>query len=169
MVSRKRKKRSSKKSNNGLWFLIVFLLLLLVSIFLGYYFTHHTTETNMESEQIRDSLTSPLKQNASASQTATGVLDGTWVSEYDGTMMEIRGRRFSLEFPSINHGPLIHGRLKIHDHRIVFIYQTGSTTCNGMQGTYRFEKKPKKRLLFKVITDSCKSRVERMTSAWYQL
>ncbi len=169
MASKKRKKRSSKKNSNAFWFLVVFLLLLVVSIFLGYYFTHHTTKTNFESKQMHDSLTSPLKQNVPSSKTATGVLDGTWVSEYDGTIMEIRGRRFTLEFPSINHGQMIHGGLKIQDHTIVFTYQTGSSTCNAIQGTYHFEKKPKKRLLFKVITDSCKSRLERMTSAWYQL
>ena len=175
MAAAKRKKSPQKKTlrrknnRNALWFIVIFLILLIASLFIGYYFTHKNSKEKTETLNQNKQVISTKKTSASLPKsTKTNILDGTWVSEYDGAIMEISGTHFTLEFPSVNSGEIIHGLLKTKEGTVHFLYQTGSNTCKGFMGKYNFELK-NKNLIFNKISDKCKSRTDRMNSGWYAL
>ncbi len=162
----KNRKKTTRKfdKNSALWFIVTFLILLLVSLFLGYYFTNHKDNINNNNKHAKATVKHAINGTSKNNQP----LNGTWVSKYDGAIMEINGSNFTLEIPSVSSGTLIHGILNIDGDKISIAYTSGSETCKNKKGRYIFNKKTSE-LIFKLIKDDCKSRADRMTAVWNPL
>ncbi len=163
MPKKKSKKRTNTQNNNRLWFIVTFLIILIVSLFLGYYFS--TGKDKDSGKKTPEQIT--VKKNTGNNKPANP-LNGTWVSEYDGAIMEIKNKSFTLEMPSVNEGSIIKGNINISGNEALLIYVSGSESCKEKSGKYRFEIKNEK-LYFKLINDDCKIRAERMSVPWYKL
>ncbi len=161
MAAKMRKSRK-KKNENALWFVIIFLIILIASMFLGYYFTHKTDNNNKIVKHIISGIS---KKEKPLKPTAKNQIEGTWVSNYDGAMMEIHGSRFTLEIPSVNSSSIIKGKITFNGQSVSLVYTSGSQICKGIEGKYHYTLKDKN-LIFKIIQDRCAGRSERMSAPW---
>jgi uncharacterized protein YxeA len=162
MSKKKPVKRKNSKTDNRLWFIVTFLIILIVSVLLGFYFSNNKERVSKDNSELK-TPEKPIKTEKS-----TTLLNGTWVSEYDGAIMEIKGHSFTLEMPSVSNGTIIKGTIQINGKEVSLTYVSGSETCKQKQGKYAFEIKNNK-LVFKLINDECKSRADRMSAAWFRL
>ncbi len=154
----KRKSKTARKKgrSNALWFVAAFLILIVISVFLVYYFSR---------DEQPDKNTLETSQNKTATpQTESNLLTGTWVSSYDGAIMVFKGKSFTIEFPSVDNGTVISGTYSLSGETVTIIYNN-SETCAGIPGKYSV-KREKSKLIFKLISDSCKNRIERMKEDW---
>ena len=97
------------------------------------------------------------------------VIDGTWVSNYDGAMLTISGSSFTMELPGVDESGKIKGNVAYEENIVTFVYESGSSTCKGTEGHYLYSIDKNGELFFKLIKDVCESRKERMTATWFRL
>jgi hypothetical protein len=97
----------------------------------------------------------------------TNPIEGTWVSNYNGTMLTIEGRTVTLESPSVDDFNKITGKIIIEENIVTFTYENGS--CKDLEGHYLYSIDEKGELFFKLIKDSCPHRLEVMTKTWFAL
>ena len=96
MSPRKKTVRSSAgKSNNVILFFAIILVLAIISVIAAYYLSGE--DNNHENRT--DVITNPI--------------EGTWVSNYNGTMLTIEGRTVTLESPSVDDFNKITGKIII--------------------------------------------------------
>ena len=151
------------KSKNSIWFIVTFLIILFVAIILGYFLSNRKQQAGEGDKQSVKTTEKIVEKNKTKNP-----LSGTWVSEYDGAIMDIKGDTFTLEVPSVSNGTVISGKISVQNKKVLLIYTSGSQTCKQKEGRYIFEFNNKK-LKFKLLTDECKSRADRMSVAWFRL
>lgn len=149
-------RRRSKKvwNNNLLIFLALIIVLALISMVMAYFMTDHT-ENNEK-----------IKTPGNKSQVIVPI-EGTWVSNYNGTMLTIKGQQITLELPSVDKPGIIKGKIAIGKNSVTFIYENGP--CKSVEGHYQYSLNEKGELFFKLIGDNCPARREMMSASWFKL
>lgn len=150
--------RTKSKKQKG-WIIVVLVIILIaaVSIIAGRYLSDEKTEKPVAEN---------TEQPTPPTQTVKTLLEGTWVSNYDGAMLSITGLSFSLDLASVDKSVTIKGTILVKDDLVTFINKNG--ICKDIQGQYRFSLKNND-LNFTVVKDECASRKERMTTGWFRL
>ena len=155
-------KKSKQQNKNGLITIIVVIVVLAaVSIIAGWYFSDKNSEKNTTPDKEQTVQTETKKPDAIKTP-----IEGTWVSNYDGAMLSITGLSFSLDLASVDKSVTIKGTILVKDDLVTFINKNG--ICKDIQGQYRFSLKNNE-LTFKLVSDECTSRKERMTASWFRL
>ncbi len=153
---KKRSKKSHHKNNNVLIFFAIVLILAIISVVAAYYLSGE--DSNLNSTKIN--------KTEKVNQLATPI-EGTWVSNYDGTMLTIEGRSVTFESPSVDESNKVSGEFTIQDNIVTFSNINGS--CKDIEGHYLYSIDNKGELFFKLIKDSCPKRIELMTASWFKL
>jgi len=168
MTAKTRKRKPKKTKLNGVWiFLAIVIVLAIVSMLFSYFWI---------SEEKPDVLLLPpqeqVKENkATSSETLNPAkkIQGTWVSNYDGAMLTIKGLNFNLELSGIDESNIVKGTLAVEGNIVTFVYTAGTEVCKGPEGHYLYSIDESGDLFFKLIKDTCESRKERMTASWFKL
>ena len=128
----KRRKRRKQISLGNL--ILFFLVLAIISVIIAYFFISpelpgsSAPTTNIHSHQNGAKLPPPYEK-----------LNGTWVSNTDGSILDIRGQSFHLELPSVDNHLLQKGKVYTRGNTATFIYTDSSSSCKGKRGIYSFE------------------------------
>ncbi len=140
------KRRPKKTVNNNLFiFLAIIIVLALISVIAAYFLTEKT--------EPQDQPVTPI--------------EGTWVSNYNGTMLTIKGLTMVLELPAVDKSTVIKGKIAVEKNIVTFIYEDGP--CKNVEGHYQYTFDVKGELFFKLIKDKCPSRQELMSASWFKL
>ena len=157
MPPRKKRSRSSaNKSNNVLIFFVIVIALAIISIVAAYYLSGEDSNLNPTKVHKTEKVAQPVTP-----------IEGTWVSNYDGTMLTVEGRSVTFESPSVDESNKVSGEITIQDNIVTFSNIKGS--CKDIEGHYLYSIDEKDELFFKLIKDSCPKRIELMTASWFKL
>jgi hypothetical protein len=156
MPTRKKTKRK-QINNNVIIFLAIVIVLALISVVIAYFVT----------DKESDAAAIPNKTVQQNEKQNTSVLEGTWVSNYDGTMLTIKGQKVTFEMPSVDDRGKINGSINIEKNIVTFFQTDGP--CGNEEGHYLYSIDQKKELFFKLIKDNCTSRKELMSMTWFKL
>ena len=167
MVTSPRKKRNTKAQKSPLMlFLLIVILLAILSVVVAYFILQDddrkevipvqtTTETQAEEEEPTIAV-EPM-------------YTGTWVSNYDGTILTLSRSSFTLEMPSVDQKTAIEGELSVMKNVLTFVYTSGAEICRGEEGHYQYMLEDNGDIFFKLIKDNCKTRSDRMEVSWFRL
>ena len=160
-MQRKSKKRKKRISLGSL--VLFFLILAIFSIVVAYFLTHPKQHQEKSANTTPNSSVQTTKTNAS--QTNNFPLNGTWASDYDGSILDIHGTSFSIEQPSVDSHHVEKGNIFISGNTVTFIYTDSSSLCKGKRGIYLFTRR-KGHLILKLKTDICPDRKEKFATEW---
>ena len=168
MAKKARKKKSAQTKNNGLWvFIAIIIVIAIISMLISYYWVkEEKPETFLLPPDQTMEVAKTDKNEATVIATP---IDGTWVSNYDGAMLTIKGGTFSLEIPGVDEGSKTVGRFSIEGNICTFTNTGGSASCKGNEGHYLYALDEAGELSFDLIKDICESRKERMSASWFSL
>lgn len=154
--TRKRKKRITL-GNLALFFLVLAIISIIIAYFL----------TQSEQHQEKSATTTPAypAQTTTNASKANFPLNGTWASDYDGSILDIHGTSFRIEQPSVDSHHVEKGNIFISGNTITFVYTDSSSLCKGKPGIYFFTRR-KGRLILKLKTDICPGRKEKFATEW---
>lgn len=173
----KRRTASRKKKKNlspFVVFLIVIVVLALLSAGISYYILNDdgksagglTTE-DAQREQVLPGKTAT--SNEQVPQEKGGrLLEGTWLSNYDGTIMTIKGETCVFEKPSVDNPVKVEAAILFNNTLVTFIYSEKSV-CGSAEGHYEFHLNGESEVIFKRVKDQCASRSEQMSASWVKL
>lgn len=153
MAKRSKKTGAKNGQNNLLLFFAIIIILAIISTIIAFYYQDEFKETAPDDQQ--------------QTEVKTTNLEGTWVSNYDGKMLSINGLNITIESPSVDETGRITGRISIEENIITFVYTTG--ICETLEGHYLYSINEDGEVFFKLIKDSCESRIEHMTMTWFKL
>jgi len=148
-------KRTKKTGSNSILIFLAIIIVLALIYFISAYLKMDKTEE---------------KEKTVEPKTQTEVIvpiEGTWVSNYNGTMLTIKGLTLTMELPGVDESKVIKGKIVLEKNNITFIYESGS--CKGVEGHYQYTLNKKGELFFKLIKDNCPSRQELMSASWFKL
>lgn len=174
--SKSRGRSKKKKTSPILIFIFVIIALAAISMLLGYYLLQDDSDKGLKIfgnesnklETITPEQPGTVLKEKPVEEKPT-LLEGTWVSNYDGNIMTIHGLGYTLESPSVDHVTKITGRLSIEKNIITFVSQDGDELCENTEGHYLFTLQGSDEIFFKLIKDTCTKRKERMTLSWFKL
>ena len=159
MNRKTRKKRKQITLGNLALF---FLVLVIISAIIAYFLTR----PEEQSRKSKPSTTVPAQPvTTTAKQTNNYPLSGTWVSNYDGSILDIQGTTFRMEQPSVDSHHVENGNIYIGGNIVTFIYTDSASLCKGKPGIYFFERK-KGLLILKLKTDICPGRKDKFATEW---
>jgi hypothetical protein len=141
---------------------IVLIAIVAVSVVIGYFLT---TEESLEDPK---SIEQNEPKDTKALESVKTPLEGTWVSNYDGAILSVNGLTYNLDLPSVDASVSTKGTLAVEQNLVTFINSNGDEVCRNMEGHYQFIFNEDE-VSFKLIKDSCNSRIERMTMSWFKL
>lgn len=171
MAKRRTTSRNSKKRNNSfVVFLIVVIILALLSFAISYFMLNRETEINSPVSETESPEEGNQGDAAAQEQDLTEMthLQGTWVSNYDGTMLTIEGRSCTFESPSVDSPEKVKGSLQVNKTIVTFVF-TGNNSCGSSEGHYEYQKEAGGEVFFKRIKDPCESRSRMMSVSWFRL
>ncbi len=168
MVMAKKRKANSKKkpSVNISLILIIIVLIAILSYGISYLFIHDASDEKMvTTDRNKTEAEHPAKGNT----TIITLLEGSWYSEYDGSILTINNKTFQLEFPGVDGSKTTKGSVIINGNEVIFMNQSTSKSCVDKPGKYKWKVSGKTKLSFSKINDPCPSRVERMMAGWEKI
>lgn len=152
-MAKGRKKAQKGGQNNLLIFFAIIIVLAIVSTIVAYYYQ----------DENKDEQTEISQQDTNENT----VLEGTWVSNYDGKMLTVSGLNITIESPSVDGTGKIEGNISFENNIVTFVNTSGS--CKDMEGHYLYSIDDAGELYFKLIKDGCESRIEQMTMTWFKI
>jgi hypothetical protein len=166
-AKQKRAKAKSKGHVNISIVIIIIILIAILSYAVSYLFIHDASnDEEVVSTQRNQTKTEQVNKGTAS---IVSLLEGSWYSIYDGSMLTISATAFKLEFPGVDGSKVINGSVTINGNEVVFIYNKKNNACDKKPGKYIWEVKDKNNLTFKKVSDPCKGRSERMTAGWERL
>jgi mannitol-specific phosphotransferase system IIBC component len=163
-----KRKRKSKGNNSTLMMISVLIILAIISVVIAW-FVLYSDETKTEStETVTSEQVEEKEEVRQENKDVKTALEGTWVSNYDGAMLTVKGLDFTLDQPSVDGSGQIKGTLKIDNANVTFSNTNGIEKCIGKKGQYSFSFE-KDELNLKLIKDPCESRAEKMAAGWFRL
>jgi hypothetical protein len=124
----------------------------------------------MDEKEEKNTVPSESEQEVTTTNPeSVAQIEGTWVSNYDGAMLTIKGFSFSVELSGLDAGPKMMGNLAVEGNIVTFVYDSGNKACQSIEGHYLYALENNGDLFFKLIKDNCESRKERMTATWFKL
>jgi hypothetical protein len=168
------KRKSNKKPNSFLIFIVVVIVLALVSFGISYLVLDKDKETGKTAADVEESIVvipnDKQGDHASDKETLVGMaqLAGTWVSNYDGTMLTIQGSTCVLESPAVDSPEKVSGTIMVNKSIVTFVF-TGKHSCGSTEGHYEYQMEGDGGVFFRKIKDDCKMRSELMSASWFRL
>ncbi len=171
-MAKKTNTRKKKNKGNGqlIKFVLVVLFIAIISVLIAYFYTNRekfkiteTIENMMNSSSDTVGITKIIKK-----QVKDNPIKGTWVSNYDGTMLTIKGDSFTLEMPSVDVSSKIKVKILIEKTIATFINDANSKSCSSIEGHYSFSFENDE-LIFSLIKDECDIRINRMSVSWFKI
>lgn len=163
MAKRKSNRRSTKKSNSFTIFFIVVIIIAIISFVISYFVMHNETIVVDNKNNVEEVET--VKDVSQEKMT----IDGTWASYNDGAMLTINGGNFTIELPNVEGTIVASGKVKIIDNSITFIYTSDNSQCSTKPGVYNFEILENDEIVFKNMSDSCRSRIDQIVATWFKV
>ncbi|MBN2638613.1 MAG: hypothetical protein JXR65_05945 [Bacteroidales bacterium] len=165
-------KRKSSKADYKISFRnIIFVIIILAAIAALITYLIYQPETNNNNNpgpsasQIEIPKVTP--PSLSATQTKT-IIDGNWVSDETGTMLDLHGSKFNIDSPSVDNHTYFEGNFSLSGNEITFFFNGKNNPCQNQPGVYTYIIK-NKQLILKVKTDSCNVRKSKLDGAWVHL
>ena len=119
--TKKRNKRGNHKTLIIL--LIVFATIAVASMVISYFITDDNPSIfSQKTEQSDESKVEEL-------QNIKTLVEGTWVSNYDGAILTITGLSFTIENPGVDNRTKTSGNLAIEQNLVTFINTGGEVVC----------------------------------------
>lgn len=169
MSTRKRKSGSRKNSGSLLTILLVIVLLAIIAAVAAYYLTKKPVPgKKLPTEQVTNQKENKNKQpenSASGKSETKTFLEGTWVSQNDGAMLEFHYNTFSIDLPSVDSQSYQKGTFSITGNEITFSYSNAKVPCGSEKGTYTY-KLSNGSLQLKAQNDPCKIRKQKLVAVW---
>lgn len=168
-MSTKRKKRGAQKSGTSIMIPLIIILLAIIAAIAVYFLSEKAkTVQKPQVEQIQNQKpikTTKPENPAKAVPGTRTFLEGTWVSQSDGAMLQFHNHTFSIDIPSVDSQNYKKGTFSIKGKQITFSYTTGKTLCDKEEGIYTY-RLSKGILHLKVNKDNCKSRRGTLVADW---
>ena len=169
MSTKKRKPRNAKGSGSLSTVLLVIILLAVVAAITAYYLSKKPVPRKKQSTE----QTQNQKKNNSHQKTASTrnpsevktILEGNWVSQSDGALLEFHNNTFSIDLPSVDSHNYKKGIFSINGNQINFSYTNANVTCGKEKGVYTF-KLSDGSLHLKAKKDDCKFRKLKLVATW---
>ena len=169
MSTRKRNTGKTKRSGDLLSILLVIVLLAVIAAITAYYLTKkpaHSKKSQTEQLQTKKANENRKTQSpATGNSKATTVLEGTWVSQNDGALLEFHNNTFSLDLPSVDSHSYKKGIFSINGNLITLSYSNTNNACGTQKGIYTF-KLSDGSLHLKAKKDDCKFRKQKLVATW---
>ena len=146
----------------------VLIILAIVSITIAYFVLYSEDAQTESTKTVTSEQVEQKEEVRKENKDAKTALEGTWVSNYDGAMLTIKGLDFTLDQPSVDGSGQIKGTLTVDNTTVTFSNTNGIEECIGKEGTYNFSFE-KDELNLKLIKDPCESRAEKMAAGWFRL
>jgi flagellar basal body-associated protein FliL len=167
IIVKPRRKRKSEVRKNPLMLLILIVALLgILSVVMAYFILNGDEEKQATPAETTTETQQDEEEPVMAVEPA---YTGTWVSNYDGAILTLNRTSFTLEMPSVDKKTPVKGELTVAKDVLTFVYTSGSESCRGVAGQYRFKLEDSGDIFFKLINDSCQSRKSRMEVSWFRL
>jgi len=169
MNKRKRNTGKTKRSGDLLSILLVIILLAVIAAITAYYLTKKPVQSKQsQTEQLHNKKANENRKTQSPATgypKATTVLEGTWVSQNDGALLEFHNHTFSLDLPSVDSHSYKKGTFSIEGNMITVSYSNTNNACGRQKGIYTF------RLIggslhLKAKKDACKFRKQKLVATW---
>ncbi len=180
-ASTRKSKRKNKRKGSFKVFLIIVILLALVSFAITYIVMNADNNSDGQKDNYKQQDKGSLGNEPSKNDTAPmpkitfsgesiekGNLDGTWVSENDGSMLTITGRKYSIELPNVDGTIVDRGTIVVLKNKVTFVDTDEDSPCTASAGVYGYKLKDNT-IIFNKIDDKCDSRNYRMTAKWYKI
>lgn len=182
-MSTTRKKKKTKKSGSSIIIPIIIILLAIIAAIAIYYLSEpKATIKKPKAVQIQGQPETPTNQPETTksqpitktTQQGTSVkpkpetktfLEGTWVSQSNGAMLEFHDHTFNIDIPSVDSPNYQKGSFSINGKEITFSYNNGKVPCGEEKGVYTF-RLSKDILHLKVKQDNCKTRRDELVAEW---
>ncbi|OFY51737.1 MAG: hypothetical protein A2W85_08730 [Bacteroidetes bacterium GWF2_41_31] len=175
MANRRNITRKSKNTPNSfLIFMVVVVILALISFAISYFVLDQDKEIQKKVAELEEPINpDPIEGQATEVTDQEGLntmaqLSGTWVSNYDGTMLSIQGNTCVFESPAVDSPEKVSGTIQVNKSIITIVY-TGKHSCGSTEGHYEYQKEGEAGVFFKKIKDNCSSRSELMSASWFRL
>ncbi len=169
MSTTKKKTKKAKGSGSLSTVLLVILLLAVIAAVIAYYFSKKPVpRAHPKTEQIQKRKTSEKKtqkNTTTVSSVVKTILEGTWVSQNDGAILEFHHNLFSIDLPSVDSHNYKKGDFSIKGDQITFSYTGENATCGKEKGVYTF-KLSDGSLQLKAKKDACKLRKHKLVATW---
>ncbi len=168
VMTTKRKSSSKKKKHpvNISVIIIIVALIAILSYAISYLFIHDASDEEMVTTNRNQT---EMEQPAKGNTTIITLLEGSWYSEYDGSILTIGNNSFKLEFPGVDGSKITKGSVIIKGDEVILMNQSNSKTCVDKPGKYKWSVSNKTKLSFTKINDPCPGRVERMVAGWERI
>lgn len=173
-----RRKAKPKSAGKGilrllLQVLVVLLSLALIAFAASYVYlrkqANNDTEQNAAAAVQNNPSTAlvaetegPLTQKAQIS-----VLEGTWVSADNGTMLSFVAENYSIDFPSVEAGKPVKGTFTVKGNRLNLL-SSDASGCETIKGAYTFSIEGDDLQIF-LKEDACAKRSSALVSSWFKL
>ena len=172
MANKRHITRKSKNTPNSfLIFMVVVVILALISFAISYFVLDQDKEIQKKVAELEEPIkTNPIEGEVSDQEglNTMAQLSGTWVSNYDGTMLSIQGNTCVFESPAVDSPEKVTGTIQVNKSIITIVY-TGKHSCGSTEGHYEYQKEGEAGMFFKKIKDNCNSRSELMSASWFRL
>ncbi len=172
MANRRNITRKGKNTPNSfLIFMVVVVVLALISFAISYFVLDQDKEIQKKVAELEEPIkTNPIEGEVSDQEglNTMAQLSGTWVSNYDGTMLSIQGNTCVFESPAVDSPEKVTGTIQVNKSIITIVY-TGKHSCGSTEGHYEYQKEGEAGVFFKKIKDNCNSRSELMSASWFRL
>ncbi|PKP30974.1 MAG: hypothetical protein CVT99_10790 [Bacteroidetes bacterium HGW-Bacteroidetes-16] len=172
MANKRHIARKSKNTPNSfLIFMVVVVILALISFAISYFVLDQDKEIQKKVAELEEPIkTNPIEGEVSDQEglNTMAQLSGTWVSNYDGTMLSIQGNTCVFESPAVDSPEKVTGTIQVNKSIITFVF-TGQHSCGSTEGHYEYQKEGEAGIFFMKIKDNCSSRSELMSASWFRL
>lgn len=151
--------------------LFVAILLAAIAALIAYYLSRPGDKQKKDNTppasqiQLKENKPAVISSTPEASKTA---LEGNWVSDENGTMLEIHGNKFSMDSPSVDNHTYYEGAISISGNTVTFTFKGNKMPCPNQPGSYTFHIKDKQ-LILKEKEDSCTTRTAKLSGVWAHL
>ena len=163
-MSAKKKSVSKKRGPINLSLIIIIVVLVMIlSYAISYFFIHNASNEDVVNTQRNQTET---KQANKGNISIITLLEGSWYSTYDGSILTISTSSFKLELPGVDGSKTVSGSVIIKGKEVIFMNDSSSKVCTDKPGKYSWSVKDKDNLTFTKINDPCTSRTERMIAGW---
>lgn len=163
-----RKKKTSENSMGKI--VIIVAVLAILSVVIAWFLMNKDEQDNLLPDVFKtDNNLNENKNQPTETKLIKTLLDGTWVSNYDGSMLTIENGKFTIETPAVDAGNKYHGFISVENTVVSFIWDTDSKLCPANEAHYSFSFENDELKLSKV-KENCKTAEKKLTSStWFRL
>lgn len=173
-----RRRAKPKSAGKGILRLLLQVLVVLLSLALIAFAASYVYLRKQANNDVQKDATAAVQNNPSTALVAEteehltqkaqiSVLEGTWVSVDNGTMLSFAAENYSIDFPSVEAGKPIKGTFTVKGKRLNML-SSDAPGCEAIQGNYTFTIEGEDLQIF-LKEDACTKRSNALVSNWFKL